>query len=291
METEEFVNNACDVPNEIFRALEPYKIIDYLSIDEECTVCLCRNPHTNEYAIAKIKMHSEAIRQLRNEYDLLKIIADAHNPQSEFFPRPIKYETLGDEEAPALLIRSYFPGKTLEDIVEQQPDQPGIPASEAMAYIVSVLERLSFLHSLTPPIIHRDIKPQNVIVNDRKECFLIDLGISRIFQKGKNGDTNIAGTRVIAPPEQFGYRQTDVRSDIYSVGVLLRYCLTGDYSDQEDKRIGKTLRIVIKKATRFDPDQRYQTAEQMLCALQQQNPVTMLHHLFSSIVTRKFKTY
>jgi serine/threonine protein kinase len=100
-------------------------------------------------------------------------------------------------------IRSYIQGKTLEELCESGLTKPGIPKNQALDYLIQLAELLGFLHKLTPPIIHRDIKPQNVVVDPDGICHLIDMGISRFYDGEKSSDTVIMGTRITAPPEQF----------------------------------------------------------------------------------------
>ena len=90
-------------------------------------------------------------------------------------------------------------------------------------------EILIYLHSRTPPVIHRDIKPENVIITEEKEPVLIDFDIARTFKTAEETDTVFFGTKGYAPPEQYGFAQTDCRSDIYAFGVLLRFLLTTVY--------------------------------------------------------------
>lgn len=87
------------------------------------------------------------------------------------------------------------------------------------------------------PVIHRDLKPSNIIVSGVRyaadagmtfsSLVIIDLGIARVWRDGADADTVKFGTRSYAPPEQFGFGQTSVRSDIYALGALLFFCLTG----------------------------------------------------------------
>ena len=154
----------------------------------------------------------------------------------------------------------WIEGKTLEQLVRDRP----LSRSAALSCLISVAEKLVFLHGLTPPVIHRDIKPQNVVIDPCGQCHLIDLGISRRYQQDAAEDTVVSGTRAVAPPEQFGYRQTDERSDVYACGVLLRYALTGAYEEKADEGLDEDLRKIIGKASAFDPDRRYQSAEELL---------------------------
>ena len=193
---------------------------------------------------------------------------------------------MGETDGISYLVRSFLPGMSLLDYAETECGQPGLTREASLQVLLSTLRLLSFLHHLDPPIIHRDIKPENIIVRETKEGMnvsLIDLGIARLHQEGgsKNQDTQAMGTFYFAPPEQFGYQETDERSDIYAAGVLLRYCLTQDYEPTADEHISPDLRRVIQKATQFDPRNRYQKDEQMIRALEE---------LFTPKAPRKKKT-
>ena len=219
---------------------------------------------TGQQVLVKLARSPEDGRTFQNEYDLLKRLERLRAPAAALFPRAVACRELPEGFA---LIREYIPGQTLEAYVESEPARPGIDRDTAVRCLVSVLEQLALLHNLNPPLIHRDIKPQNVIIDRWGMCHLIDLGIARAWQEDAAGDTSVMGTGITAPPEQFGYRQTDPRSDIYSTGVLLRYCLTERYDEAADAEIDSDLRSVVRKATQFDPEKRYRLAEDMLRAL------------------------
>lgn len=132
----------------------------------------------------------------------------------------------------------------------------------------------SELHErLDPPIIHRDLKPENVMVSG-SGVTLIDLGIARSFREDGERDTTHFGTRAYAPPEQFGFGQTDVRSDVYALGMLLFFCVTGLEPSARDRERGfagagvpEPLRPVIVRATQLDPAARYATVRELRDAL------------------------
>lgn len=219
---------------------------------------------TGRQVLIKLASSPEDGLALKNEFDLLKQLEGIHSPAAVLFPRAVEYHELPEGFA---LIREYIPGQSLEAYVESEPTCPGIDRDTAVRWVVSVLEQLALLHNLRPPLIHRDIKPQNVVVDRWENCHLIDLGIARAWREGDAGDTRVMGTGLTAPPEQFGYKQTDPRSDIYSAGVLLRYCLTERYDEGADADIDADLRRVVRKATQFDPKNRYRSAEDMRRAL------------------------
>ncbi len=245
--------------------------VSCLKSTSESSISLCKKD--GERFIVKATDSPDGASLLRNEYELLLSVAASRHPQAKAFPRAVAFR----DHPPYTLILTFIPGHSLETLVEAQPDHPGLPREKAIQYTLAVLDQLACLHGMKPPVIHRDIKPQNVIVDENGACHLIDLGISRVYRpearRGIGGmtDTRVIGTRLTAPPEQFGYRQTDERSDIYSAGVLLRYCLTGEYTQDADQAIDPGLRVIVRKATAFDPDSRYQNVRQMTAALKRQS--------------------
>lgn len=226
---------------------------------EPVRVWVCRQG--DEQVLVKVTEDPNEANQLENEYAVMNRCE--HLPVC--FPRAIEFGHLPGNRT--YLVRSCIEGSSVEQLVDSCEGQPGLSRDESVRIVRDVLTGLEALHGMQPPVIHRDIKPQNVIVDRDHRCHLVDFGIARSYSKDGKRDTNVLGTRQTAPPEQYGYRQTDQRSDIYSTGILLRYCLTGEYSDEADAELPEDLRTVVKKATAFDPDNRYQTAKEMLDAL------------------------
>ncbi len=153
-----------------------------------------------------------------------------------------------------------------------------LQAFEATCRAVQVLHE-----KFDPPIIHRDIKPDNVIVVP-DGVVLIDFGAARSYNEDKDRDTHLYATRAYAPPEQFGYAQTDCRSDIYSLGMLLVFLLTGKDPDAEIKQavmqgesalmakgLDAAASRVVTKACAFDPQLRFASIEEMLSCLNEQD--------------------
>ena len=165
-----------------------------------------------------------------------------------------------------VVVMEYVRGATLQDTVYL--NDPSIEL--ALNVFPRICDAVSELHvGFNPPIIHRDLKPSNVILTG-SGLVLIDFGISREYHEGAESDTTHFGTREFAPPEQYGFGQTDVRSDVYSLGMVLYFCLTEEIPsaktrEQEfkDARIPEPLRKVIVKATDLDPAKRYQSASDL----------------------------
>lgn len=197
---------------------------------------------------------------LLREYELLRSL---DHPQ---LPRALAYFSIDGQE---YLLREYLPGMSLYELVESRG--PLSPAS-ARRVTLSLCRVLDYLHRRNPPVIHRDIKPQNIIIDKDGGCRLIDLGTARRFRSEQPGDTQLMGTQATAPPEQFGYRQTDQRSDIYSVGMLLRYMLSGSLEPLPRGRSCGGLGHVARRCTAFDPRKRYPSASALRRALSPWKP-------------------
>ncbi len=246
-----------------FQLEQSYTVMTTYKWDDDGFTCLVRKTDDNRNYILKYSVNPFQIKSLVTEKELLDYIHQQNNVFADSFPKAL--ELIQKEDA-ACFIREYIAGQTLEDICESNLDSPGIDLLRALDFIISTVELLGFLHTLKKPIIHRDIKPQNIVIDSEGKCHFIDMGISRFYQKGKQVDTDSLGTRLTAPPEQYGYQQTDSRSDLYSVGVLLFYCLTGEYSVRSDAYpdIPDSVMRIIQKATKFDPSQRYHNADELM---------------------------
>ena len=177
-----------------------------------------------------------------------------------YLPRIYDCYELKDE---LVVLMEYVQGETMQDAVRRCGASPEL----AERVFPLVCRAVCELHeSFSPPIIHRDLKPSNVILSwDR--AALIDFGIARVYNEGSDSDTVRFGTREYAPPEQFGFGQTDVRSDVYSLGMLLFYLLTERAAKAEDRKRGfacssvpAEFAEVISVACAFDPDARYASA-------------------------------
>lgn len=151
------------------------------------------------------------------------------------------------------IIEEFINGYTLQEIIGKEIK---IDEKSVAKYIISLCDILETIHNLNPPIIHRDIKPANIIISNDGILKLIDFDISRIYKEGENLDTTLLGTKGYASPEQFGFDQTDCRSDIYAIGVMMNVLCTGKHIKEELYK-GKLENIIIK-CSKISADERYQ---------------------------------
>ncbi|MCI5945445.1 MAG: protein kinase [Oscillospiraceae bacterium] len=162
---------------------------------------------------------------------------------------------------PKVELAEYENGKTIvvEEYIEGERNIASLTDEKAIiSAFCELCDVLTVLHSRG--IIHRDIKPSNVLIAPDGHIRLIDLDASRYYDDSKDSDTHYLGTKGYAPPEQFGYSQTNATADIYSLGVTLKNVL----GEKAEKR--KFSRI-IRKCTEFDPKNRYPSAAAVKKAL------------------------
>lgn len=169
------------------------------------------------------------------------------------------------------VVLDYVPGPTLEQVVAERGR---LQQSEAVNLAQQICEAVQELHRLG--VLHRDLTPANIIVAD-DGAHIIDLGIARPLTDtaNRNRDTTALGTYGFASPEQYGFAPTGVRSDIYSLGRILGFMLTGVYPDDtrytpllsDDLHVTPRLRAIVERATAFEPSARYQNVTQFARAL------------------------
>lgn len=161
-----------------------------------------------------------------------------------------------------IVIEEYIQGKTLKQIMEKQGT---FDEQTVCSFAVKLAEILFKLQNLTPAIIHRDIKPSNIIIDKNGHLYLIDFNAARHVSEDKTEDTKMLGTMYFAAPEQYGFGQSDERTDIYGIGATINYLLTGNKPG--DGIANCSYSDIIKKCLMLDASNRYQSAKELLDAL------------------------
>ncbi|MBR4286076.1 MAG: serine/threonine protein kinase [Clostridia bacterium] len=171
---------------------------------------------------------------------------------------PVIYDVCSCEDH-LLILESYVEGKTLADILALNPPS----TKQALKYSIQICEALSILHS--KQIIHRDIKPDNVIITPEDNAVLIDLSASRLLTDNERKDTVSLGTVGYAAPEQYGIHQSTPPTDIYALGVLINELMLGCHPTIKTPsgKLGK----IIKKCTETQIYNRYQSADKLMSDL------------------------
>jgi len=211
---------------------------------------------------------------------------DAHNSQhvislsQEKFmlerlshPGIVKIHDFFEQEGFWYLVSDFIEGKSLNRLISPLPDI-FIQEKIVLDWARQLYDIFEYLHSQKPPIIYRDLKPQNVIRDNEGKIHLVDFGIARTYKEDSIGDTTPMGSFLTASPEHYGGKQTDERSDIYTVGATLHYLLTNgkgrgtdlfDFSPPRNinSKISEKTEKVIMKALSPEPDKRFPTIEEM----------------------------
>lgn len=228
-----------------------YDIITVISENDKSKVYLASTSISDEPVVVKVLKNGDV--------GLVRKIADINSP---FLPKIYHVGESGGEDAKErtlTIFEEYIGGVTLDKYISDNK----LNETQIVELLLQICAGIRTLHKQEPSIIHRDLKPANILVQVADGLPLIkiiDFDASREFKPDKPYDTRALGTDTYAPPEQFGYSQTDVRSDIYSLGSVM---------DEITKEIDVSdgFRAVIAKATMFDPDHRYQSIDEFTKAL------------------------
>ena len=244
----ESIREACGAqryPQEFMAVYEPFECFAH---NEVCETLLVKHRETGLFYVAKCYAKAAASAPV-SEGVILKTLS--HRGLPRFVG---EYEN-GDF---LCMVREYVEGTPVDRYMAQR--KPG--QEKAIELAVSLCDILSYLHGRTPPVIHRDIKPQNLIVDHQGELWLIDFGISRVFDPCKAEDTVSCGTKNFSAPEQYGYAQTDARADVFSLGILLGWMLTGECRREMilPRIANRRLKRIVEKCTAFAPRDRYPAA-------------------------------
>ena len=197
-----------------------------------------------------VRKRIDASARIGGAYERL-FTAQRAGRRFEHLPRIVDCRRLGDELD---VVMEYVDGETLEALVGRLGATPDY-ARELYPVLCDAVGELhagfAAAGERAVPVIHRDLKPSNIIVSGVRysadagmtfsSLVIIDLGIARVWRDGADADTVKFGTRSYAPPEQFGFGQTSERSDIYALGALLFFCLTGT-----DPKPGRDMREQCK---------------------------------------------
>lgn len=265
-----------------------YTVVEQIGEGGMGRVYLATDQHGRRYVLKQVReLHQEAeiddyeayIRSIQREAQILSSLPHPYLPIArDFLVTPHTF----------IIAMDYIEGKTLAELLEASSGP--LPEDKVLHWALQVCDALSYLHSKTPPIIHRNIKPKNIILEsgEHGRVRLIGFGLARHFVEGLEHDEDNFGTKGFASPEQYGSAQTDARSDIFSLGATVLALLSGADTSQyirqlEDEHIQvefpglETLNPkisaaacqVVRTALSQAPSERYQSAEEMKSAILQ----------------------
>ncbi len=217
---------------------ERYQIIHTIAASEIKTIWLVYHPIEQVYYIMK-RLPAQTNTKL---YEQLKMHPHPYIPTI--------YEIFL-QEGYFYVVEAFVNGPTLDYVMSSHP----LGEEIAIRYIGQLCEALDHLHNMNPPLIHRDIKAENILIVDQ-HIMLIDFEIARQFRETANKDTQVLGSVGYAAPEQYGFNQSDERTDIYAVGVLMNYLLCGRHP--KDGIAAGRYEKIIQKCIAIDPKDRFQ---------------------------------
>lgn len=239
---------------------EHWTIYECLKESEDSSTFLVKETATGILCVLKWGRNRQ-VEFLRNEMEIMKKMADR---KLSGIPKAYR---IFEENGKVYLVREYIEGMSLAQMVLQKG---GI--SEAEIYRISrkICQTAEQFQNPDEPMIHRDIKPENIVVTPGDEVVFIDFGTMRSYKKDGSRDTFVVGTRGTAAPEQYGYTQTDQRTDVYAIGQTMLYMVSESYEMNQlsECAVSRRMKKIIEKACSFEPDKRYGDAAQLRRAVE-----------------------
>lgn len=204
-----------------------------------------------------------SVRLIRHKATGRKLILRCFTGNAEVYQKllglscknlPTVYEVVS-QNGKHLVLEEYIEGDTLGFLLKDALFTP----KETRKIVTQVCRALWILHSMDA--VHRDIKPENVILRGT-DAVLIDFDAARVHKPEHENDTQVLGTIGFAAPEQYGLSQSDIRADIYALGILMNVMLTGEHPSKKlaDGRLGR----VVSRCTHVNPQKRYKNVLRLM---------------------------
>lgn len=251
---------------------DKYEILKLIGEGGMSKVYLAMDKRLNKsWAVKEIEKKA---KDRNNEIVVQSAIAEANLIKQFDNPAIVRIVDIIDNGNVIYIVEDFVEGETLEALVEAD----GAQSEELVVdWAKQICEALDYLHTRTPPIIYRDMKPANVMLTPEGKIRVIDFGIAREYKEQSQKDTTSLGTRAYAPKEQFGGK-TDARSDIYSLGVTMFQLVTGldpclatteiKPVRQINPALSEGIETIIQKCVQQNPDKRYQSCVELLYDLE-----------------------
>jgi serine/threonine-protein kinase len=223
-------------------------------------------------------LNAQTVGQLREQFQQeAKVLAGLHHPHL------VRVTDFFEEAGNAYLVMDFVEGESLADRIAQRGP---LPEAEVLIWAKQLLSALTYCHDRG--IIHRDIKPQNVVIRSDGQAVLVDFGLVKLWDPNDPRTKTVmrgAGTPEYAPPEQYeaDTKHTDPRSDIYSIGATLYHAMAGQAPLTATLRMASPERFVqvrnlnpgvsqateqaVNRALELNQSKRWQSAEEMVTAL------------------------
>ena len=238
---------------------EYWTVYECLKESEDSSTFLVKETATGILCVLKWGRNRQT-EFLRNEMEIMKKMADR---KLSGIPKAYR---IFEENGEVYLVREYIEGMSLAQMVLQKG---GISEAEICRISRKICQTAEQFQNPDEPMIHRDIKPENIVVTPGGVVF-IDFGTMRSYKKDGSRDTFVVGTRGTAAPEQYGYTQTDQRTDVYAIGQTMLYMVSESYEMNQlsECAVSRRMKKIIEKACSFEPDKRYGDAAQLRRAVE-----------------------
>ena len=239
---------------------EHWTVYECLKESEDSSTFLVKETVTGILCVLKWGRNRQA-EFLRNEMEIMEKMADR-----KLSGVPKAYRIF-EENGEVYLVREYIEGMSLAQMVLQKG---GISEAEICRISRKICQTAEQFQNPDEPMIHRDIKPENIVVTPGGEVVFIDFGTMRSYKKDGSRDTFVVGTRGTAAPEQYGYIQTDQRTDVYAIGQTMLYMVSESYEMNQlsECAVSRRMKKIIEKDCSFEPDKRYGDAAQLRRAVE-----------------------
>lgn len=243
--------------------LEKYQFIKKLGSGGTSTVFLAEHRLLHSLRVIKCRSKSELVNQ--NSLKESIILSQLHHSRI-----PVMYDWEEDDQN-TYLIMEYCDGQSLKSLIRASES---ISEERILQFSLQICEVIQYLHNQEKPILYLDLKPDNMLVYEH-EITVIDYGSARYRDEEANRDA-IAGTVGYAAPEQYGGGILDERTDIYGIGMVMYFMVTGclfmnncSHIENVDLRgrCSSQLKRIINRCTKENPKLRYQSVDQIITAL------------------------
>lgn len=225
----------------------------YIEIDaDEDGHCLVKDRVSNQVYVKKtLDIYSIAV------YEYLRTHRSVHIPA---------VETYWEEDGKLVVIEELISGRTLEYILQNII----LSEKQKVSIMDQICDGVTTLHQAVPKIIHRDLKASNIMVSNDNIVKIIDYDAAKIYNPAEKKDTVLIGTQGSAAPEQYGFRPSDERTDIYALGILMKEMFPNN----------PRMRQIAEKASSFSPEDRYASVQELKTQMEKKvNRSSLLHNI------------
>ena len=254
-----------------------YEILREIGRGGMSVVYLAMDTHLNkQWAVKEIRKRGNG---KKDEIVVNSLLAEANLMKGLDHPALPRIVDIIDHGSTIFVVMDYIEGESLDKILKAE----GVQAEDVViTWAKQLCDALSYLHTQTPPIIYRDMKPANVMLKPEGNVKIIDFGIAREYKEQNLTDTTVLGTKGYAPPEQYS-GQTDARSDIYALGMTMHHLLAGidpmaggGYAPVRmwNPELSEGIELIIDRCVQPAAENRYQNCRDLLYDLDHPELIT-----------------